>query len=65
MQTDAIKDAGDFPERGGTRHLLHFGSAYKLAPRQQIDLHVGVGLSGAAPDHFVGIGYSFFFQLAR
>jgi Putative MetA-pathway of phenol degradation len=53
--------AGDFPQRGGPRHLLHFGAAYKVAPRQQIDVHVGVGLS-AAVDHFVGVGYSFRFQ---
>jgi len=55
--------AGDFPERGGPRHLLHFGTAYKLTPQQQLDLHVGVGLSAAAVDHFVGVGYSFRLQL--
>jgi hypothetical protein len=57
--------AGDFPQAGGPRHLLHFGTAYKTASQQQIDLHVGVGLSAAAVDHFVGIGYSFCFQMAR
>jgi hypothetical protein len=51
--------AGDFPQAGGPRHLLHFGTAYKIRPRQQLDLHVGVGLSAAAVDRFVGIGYSF------
>jgi len=56
--------AGDFPQAGGPRHLLHFGTAYKIRPRQQVDLHVGVGLSTAAVDHFVGIGYSFRFGLA-
>jgi len=60
-----VEYAGDFPQRGGPRNLLHFGSSYKLAPRHQIDVHVGVGLSGAAPDHFVGIGYSFLFHVAR
>jgi len=55
--------AGDFPQAGGPRHLLHFGTAYKIRPRQQIDLHVGVGLSAAAVDHFAGIGYSFRFGL--
>ncbi|HWZ45442.1 MAG TPA: transporter [Candidatus Saccharimonadales bacterium] len=54
--------AADIPERGGPRHLLHFGSSYKLAPRHQIDFHAAAGLSGAAPDSFVGFGYSFLFR---
>jgi hypothetical protein len=64
--TDAfIEYAGDFPQRGGPRHLLHFGAAYKITPNQQLDIHYGVGLSSAAIDHFVGIGYSFRFQAIR
>lgn len=57
--------AGDFPQYGGPRHLLHFGAAYKITPRQQLDLHFGVGLSAAALHHFVGIGYSFRFPVGR
>jgi len=57
--------AGDFPQAGGPRHLLHFGTAYKIRPRQQLDLHVGVGLSANTVNRFVGIGYSFRFGLAR
>jgi hypothetical protein len=57
--------AGDFPQAGGPRHLLHFGTAYKIRPRQQLDLHAGFGLSAAAVDHFVGVGYSFSFRMAR
>jgi hypothetical protein len=60
-----VEYAGDFPQRGGPRHLLHFGAAYKIAPRQQVDLHFGIGLSSAAIDHFIGIGYSFRFQALR
>ena len=60
-----VEYVGDFPEQGGPRHLAHFGMAYKLTPHQQLDLHVGVGLSRAAVDHFVGVGYSFRFQLAK
>lgn len=60
-----IEYAGDFPEAGGPRHLLHFGTAYKIALQQQLDFHVGIGLSAAAPDHFIGIGYSFCFRMAR
>lgn len=54
--------AGDFPHQGRPRHLLHFGTAYKPAPAQQLDFHVGVGLSSATVDHFIGIGYSFRLQ---
>ncbi|HXP88403.1 MAG TPA: transporter [Bryobacteraceae bacterium] len=57
--------AGDFPQAGGPRHLLHFGTAYKITRQQQLDLHVGVGLSAAAVDHFIGIGYSFRFRMGR
>ena len=57
-----VEYAGSFPERGGPQHLLHFGTALKLAQRHQLDFHVGVGLSSAAVDHFFGIGYSFRFQ---
>jgi len=60
-----IEYAGDFPERGGPRHLLHFGAAYKITPHQQLDIHYGIGLSSAAVRHFIGIGYSFRFQAIR
>jgi hypothetical protein len=54
-----VEYAGDFPQRGGSRQLLHFGTAYKLTPRHQIDFHVAAGISRAAPHSFVGFGYSF------
>ena len=57
-----VEYVGDFPERGGSRQLLHFGTALKLAKRHQLDFHFGVGLSSAEADHFIGIGYSFRFQ---
>jgi len=60
-----IEYAGDFPEVGAPRHLLHFGTALKITKQQQVDFHVGVGLSSAAADHLVGIGYSFRFQAIR
>ena len=58
-----IEYAGDFPQAGGPRHLLHCGTAYKIRPQHQLDLHAGVGLSAATVDHFVGVGYSFRFGL--
>jgi len=57
-----VEYAGRFPESGGPQHLLHFRTALKVSKRQQLDYHVGVGLSSAAVDYFIGIGYSFRFQ---
>jgi hypothetical protein len=31
-----VEYAGDFPEQGGPRHFLHFGTTYKVTPHQQI-----------------------------
>ncbi len=60
-----VEYVGDFPERGGPRHLIHVGTAFKPTPHQQLDLHAGFGLSPAAVDHFIGVGYSFRFQVIR
>jgi hypothetical protein len=59
-----LEYVGDFPERGGTRQLLHFATEVRVGKRQQqqLDFHYGVGLSSAAVDHFVGVGYSFRLQ---
>jgi len=65
---DAILEyAGDFPERGGSRHLLHFATTLRLGKQQlqQIDFHYAVGLTPAAPAHYVGLGYSFRLQAIR
>jgi hypothetical protein len=58
-----IEYAGEFPQRGGPQHLLHLGVAYKITPRNQIDVHYGIGLSSAEVNHFIGIGYSFRLQV--
>jgi len=42
-----------------------FGKHWYGTPRQQIDVHVGIGLSSATIDHFIGIGYAFRFQAVR
>jgi Putative MetA-pathway of phenol degradation len=58
-----VEYVGDFPGRGGSLQLLHFGTELKIGKRQpQLDFHFGVGLSSAAVDHFIGVGYSFRFQ---
>jgi hypothetical protein len=53
-----IEYAADFPQRGTPQHLLHFGTAFKVTTNQQLDFHVGFGLSSVAVDHLVGLGYS-------
>ena len=60
-----LEYAGDFHEQGGPRHLIHAGTAFKPTPHQQIDLHAGWGLSSATVDHFIGVGYSFRWQLLK
>jgi len=53
-----VEYAGDFARHGGSQQIAHFGAAYRLTPKQQIDCHFGFGLSSAAPDHFFAFGYS-------
>jgi hypothetical protein len=60
-----VEYAGDFPQRGGPAHILHFGTAYKLTPHQQLDFHGGAGLSSAAPAYFIGFGYSILLHSAH
>jgi hypothetical protein len=55
---------GEFAQRGGPQHVVHLGSSYRFSSNQQIDLHLGFGLSAAAPDRIVGVGYSFRFRVA-
>ena len=54
---------GLFPQRGSPQHTLDFGESYKATAHQQVDVHGGFGLSSAAMDHFVGVGYSVRFDL--
>ena len=51
--------AGDYSQRGGSKELAHFGTAYKINPKNQIDLHFGVGVSQVTPGRLFAIGYSF------
>ena len=57
-----VEYAGNFPQRGGSQQLLHVGTAFKITSNQQLDFHFGFGLSSAAVDHFIGVGYSFQFR---
>jgi hypothetical protein len=60
-----VEYAGDFPERTGSRQILHFGSSYKLSARQQLDFQLAAGLSNAAPNVFFGVGYSFLLYVVK
>jgi hypothetical protein len=60
-----VEYAGDFPERTGSRQILHFGSSYKLSARQQLDFQLAAGLSNAAPNVFFGVGYSFLLHVVK
>jgi hypothetical protein len=60
-----VEYSGDFPERGTPQHAIDFGTAYKPSPHQQIDFHWSFGLSAAAPNYALGLGYSFRFQFIR
>ena len=37
--------ASDFAQRGGSKEVVHFGTAYKITSTNQVDFHVGYGLS--------------------
>jgi len=60
-----LEYSGVFPQHGGPQHMIGFGTAYKLTPHQQLDIHSGFGLSSAAADYSVGFGYSVRFQVCR
>jgi len=53
-----LEYAGQLPEQGGDAHLIHHGYTYSPSRLTQIDLHFGFGLTRAAPDFFIGAGYS-------
>jgi hypothetical protein len=54
-----VEYAGDYFAHGSTREFIHLGAAYRFSPRNQIDFHVGFGLTHGTPGSFVAGGYSF------
>ena len=54
-----IEYGGDYPQRGGSRQIIHFGTAYRINSTNQLDFHFGFGLSPATPRNFFAAGYSF------
>jgi hypothetical protein len=57
-----VEYAGDFPSHAGPSHSVDTGGAYRLTPRQQIDVSVAFGLNRMAPSYAFGIGYSIRFD---
>lgn len=57
--------SGAFPQRGGPQHTVDIGTAYKITPHQQFDVHCNFGLAAATPDFAIGFGYSVRFQVFR
>jgi hypothetical protein len=49
----------DFASLDRAKHVAHFGTAYKLTQKQQVDFHFGFSLSHAAPSRLFAIDYSF------
>ncbi len=49
---------GPLTHLGDPERYFHAGLAYRLNADTQLDLHGGLGLSSAAADRFVGVGYS-------
>jgi hypothetical protein len=52
----------DYTKQDRSSQVVDAGGGWHLTPTQQVDFHVGAGLTSAAPHHYVGIGYSFRFD---
>lgn len=53
--------AAEIPDTGRSSVLFHTGLTWARRPTGQWDAHLALGLSDAAPDVEVGVGYSFAF----
>src|ERR1700683_484900 len=53
-----VEYVGDYPASGSPALLLNSGGLYRLAPNQQLDFNVALGLNHNAPSYVVGVGYS-------
>jgi hypothetical protein len=50
---------GDYKQRGGSKQVIHFGTAYRITTKHQVDFHFGFGLNHDTPNRFFAAGYSF------
>ena len=53
-----VEYVGDFALKGSSKQIAHFGTTYRITPKQQVDFHFGFGVAHAPPDHFLAVGYS-------
>jgi hypothetical protein len=49
---------GDYPQHGGAKQTIHFGTAYRINSTSQVAFHFGFGLSSSTPQRFFAVGYS-------
>jgi hypothetical protein len=49
---------GDYEHQARPSQIMDVGGGWHLTSRQQLDFHVGLGLTRRAPHHYVGVGYS-------
>ena len=49
---------GDYSNQERPSQIIDVGGGWHLTSTQQLDFHLGFGLTQSAPHHYVGIGYS-------
>jgi hypothetical protein len=49
---------GDYSSQDRPSQIIDVGGGWHLTSTQQLDFHLGVGLTRSAPHHYVGVGYS-------
>jgi Putative MetA-pathway of phenol degradation len=54
-----VEYVGDYRSQEQSSQIIDVGGGWHVTPNQQLDFHIGAGLSSAAPHHYVGVGYSF------
>jgi hypothetical protein len=54
-----VEYIGDYRTRNRPSQIIDVGGGWHVTRRQQLDFHIGVGLTRSSPDHYVGVGYSF------
>ena len=53
-----VEYVGGYRSHDHSSQIVDVGGGWHITPTQQLDFHIGAGLSQAAPHHYVGVGYS-------